>query len=91
MKYIAVLALPLLLTAVLYSQAKPTPNPKYRIVSCLDLKEWADTAAGETRVGQRPSPDPRDECSVALNDGSEPVLYMGRSHEGKHLVLVKTQ
>jgi len=73
-----------------FLQSQPSRSkPIYKVYHCydnpeLDAKFPSKTSANSAlraKVG----------CAAVLNEGAEPVLYMGRGSDREHLFLLKTQ
>jgi hypothetical protein len=61
---------------------------RYDIVRCLSREELLQSRP-ELKSAEALERYAQLLCSVALGSGEQPVLYMGRAEDGRHMILVK--
>lgn len=81
----------LLAIGLLHSQTKTLDHSRYKVLTCQDSGALLNdrlTHHGTIYEDQQ-NADAKTDCDSVLIGAGTPVLYMGRDHLGRHLVMVK--
>jgi hypothetical protein len=81
----------LLAIGLLSSQTKTIDHSRYKVLTCQDSGTLLDDRMSHrgTIYEDEQKAALKTDCDSVLIGAGTPVLYMGRDHSGRHLVLVK--